>query len=256
MRIRTVKPEFFLHDALFEAERSSGLPIRLAFIGIWCACDREGRFQWEPRRLGMAIMPYDCVDFSAIMDRLEAGGWLTRYEANGKVYGEVPSFATHQIINSRESPSRIPGNPSQSDASATRRARVEHASCDASCDASQGEGKGRGREKEGNARRARDIITLWNSTTSGTSMQPAQATPGNINRIAAIIEGDDRFEVDFALACEFVKADDFYNGAKAGTFVTTLDFMLKRGKAAELAEKQKLISSRRPVKHMLPDIEV
>ena len=68
MRIRTVKPEFFTHEGLFELEKETGLPIRVAFAGLWCAADREGRFKWEPRRLGVQILPYDQVDFSRVLD--------------------------------------------------------------------------------------------------------------------------------------------------------------------------------------------
>ena len=50
MRIRTVKPEFFTHEGLFDAEKATKLPLRVAFVGLWCAADREGRFRWEPRR--------------------------------------------------------------------------------------------------------------------------------------------------------------------------------------------------------------
>ncbi len=56
-RIRTIKPEFFLHDELFELEKETGLPVRLAFIGLWTQCDREGRFKWRPLRLKAAILP-------------------------------------------------------------------------------------------------------------------------------------------------------------------------------------------------------
>ena len=40
-RIRTIKPEFFRHADLYEAERETGLPLRLAFAGLWTAADRE-----------------------------------------------------------------------------------------------------------------------------------------------------------------------------------------------------------------------
>jgi hypothetical protein len=33
-RIRTVKPEFFRHEELYELEKQTGLPLRLAFIGV------------------------------------------------------------------------------------------------------------------------------------------------------------------------------------------------------------------------------
>ena len=108
MRIRTVKPDLFLHDALFDAEKEFGLPLRVAFIGLWCAADREGRFKWEPRRLGAAILPYDGVDFSRVLDALTTRGFVVKYASKGCEFGLVPSFTRHQVINNREAPSILP----------------------------------------------------------------------------------------------------------------------------------------------------
>jgi hypothetical protein len=44
LRIRTVKPEFFKHEKLFDLEKETGLPIRLAWVGLFAISDREGRF--------------------------------------------------------------------------------------------------------------------------------------------------------------------------------------------------------------------
>ena len=60
-RIRTIKPEFFHHHRLYRAELDAKLPLRLAFAGLWCAADREGRFEWEPEQLKAAILPYDDI---------------------------------------------------------------------------------------------------------------------------------------------------------------------------------------------------
>jgi hypothetical protein len=62
-RIRTVKPELFRHDSLFEAEQECQLPLRLAFIGLFTCCDREGRFRWRLRQLKLDVLPYDSIDF-------------------------------------------------------------------------------------------------------------------------------------------------------------------------------------------------
>lgn len=107
MRIRTVKPSFFLHDGLFDLEKSTRLPIRVAFIGLWCAADREGRFEWRPRRLKPCILPHDNLDFGAVLDALAGAGFIVRYGPNGE-FGHIPSFATHQCINVRESDSSLP----------------------------------------------------------------------------------------------------------------------------------------------------
>tara|TARA_R110000868_G_scaffold228591_1_gene481547 strand:+ start:561 stop:1205 length:645 start_codon:yes stop_codon:yes gene_type:complete len=110
MRIRTVKPEFFVHAEIADLEREIGLPVRLAYIGLWCAADRDGKFKWNPRRLGVQILPYDNVDFEAIMDTLEGAGFIEKYEVGDNTYGCVPSFPRHQVINNREPDSLIPSH--------------------------------------------------------------------------------------------------------------------------------------------------
>ncbi len=67
-RIRSVKPEVFKHDGLFDLERETGLPLRLAWIGLWTVCDREGRFPWRPRVLKPEILPHDSIDFADVLN--------------------------------------------------------------------------------------------------------------------------------------------------------------------------------------------
>ena len=192
MRIRTIKPEFFVHEELFDAEAESGLPLRLAFAGLWCASDREGRFQWRPRTLKLGILPYDDVDFGAVLDALEDGGFVVRYEVDGKQYGEIPSWPHHQVINGRESDSKIPQNPAVDDASGTREARVEDAS-DTRHVHARGEGKGR----EGKGKERRDCEA--GSASAGADGpgsqrpehdQPAEAPPAAETAIAVTPEPD------------------------------------------------------------------
>lgn len=148
MRIRTIKPEFFLHEGLFEAEKQTGLPLRVAYAGLWCAADREGRFKWEPRRLGVQILPYDMTDFSRVLDALTTRGFIVRYASTTGEIGLIPSFTTHQVINNRERESELPAPPesldlSGLDACGTRAARDD----DGNAELKSGrEGKG----KEGN----------------------------------------------------------------------------------------------------------
>ena len=108
MRIRTIKPEFFIHAELADLEFDTELPVRLAFIGLWCAADRDGRFKWDARRLGVQILPYDDVDFDTILEALLGAGFIDRYEVEGRTFGCVPSFSRHQVINNREPDSLIP----------------------------------------------------------------------------------------------------------------------------------------------------
>ena len=131
-RIRTIKPELFRHEDLFELESSTGLPIRTAFMGLFTVCDREGRFKWRPRRLKLDVLPYDDVDFSRVLDALATRDFIKMYDVNGETYGYIPSFTDHQLINNKEMPSSIPEPPNnlenpETTGVSTREPRVEHA---------------------------------------------------------------------------------------------------------------------------------
>ncbi len=107
-RIRTIKPDFFRHGGLFDAEQETGLPLRLAFTGLWTACDREGRFAWKPRELKLDALPFDEVDFSRVLDALWTRGHIIKYAVNGVIYGCIPSWHDHQVVNNREAASVLP----------------------------------------------------------------------------------------------------------------------------------------------------
>jgi hypothetical protein len=107
-RIRTVKPDFFRHEGLFDAERTSGLPLRIAFAGLWTAADREGRFAWSPRTLKLDCLPHDAVDFEAVLNALWQYGFVEKYQVEGRDYGFIPSWLKHQHINQREAQSHLP----------------------------------------------------------------------------------------------------------------------------------------------------
>ena len=150
-RIRTIKPEFFKHEDLFDAEKETGLPLRLAFAGLWTVCDREGRFEWRPRAIKTDVLPYDDVDFSRVLDALATRGFIVRYRVDGKDYGFVPGFSRHQLINGRESESKIPDPDQDADIYdySTRQPRVNDASATRhNLARGEGEGKGKGREGE------------------------------------------------------------------------------------------------------------
>jgi len=112
-RARVVHPNFFLNEALFEAEARAQLPLRLAFAGLWTQADREGRFEWRPGVLKLAIMPWDAVDFTAVLDALEAAGFVRSWTHEDRRYGWIPAFRKWQKPHPREAPSRIPPPRSQ-----------------------------------------------------------------------------------------------------------------------------------------------
>ncbi len=107
-RIRTIKPEFFTHEGLFEIEKQSGLPVRVAFAGLFTVADKEGRFEWKPKIIKLKVMPWDEVSFEAVLSALEASGFVRRYMVGDKVFGFIPSWHTHQRVKADEAQSRLP----------------------------------------------------------------------------------------------------------------------------------------------------
>lgn len=106
-RIRHIKPEFFKHELLFEAEEKSKLPCRIALAGLWCVADVEGRFEWAPRRIKLEVLPYDVVDFAKVLDALVAGDFVHKYEVEGKTYGHVRTFHKHQRVDRTKEPASL-----------------------------------------------------------------------------------------------------------------------------------------------------
>ncbi len=103
-RIRTIKPMFFQHERLFEIGKESefGPYVRIAYAGLWTQSDCRGLFEWRPLRLKLGILPWDDIDFGAILDLLQYEGFVVRYSINGKDYGWIPSFSTHQRPHKHE----------------------------------------------------------------------------------------------------------------------------------------------------------
>lgn len=110
-RSRTLHPTFHTNHELFLTESSSGLPLRVAYSGLWCHADREGRFEWNPMRLKLGILPFDGCDFAAVLDALAEAQFIVRYTVDGKDYGHIPTFADHQHPHPREAASKIPAPP-------------------------------------------------------------------------------------------------------------------------------------------------
>jgi len=213
MRIRTIKPEFFHHEGLFEAEAQTNLPLRVAFAGLWCIADREGRFKWEPRRIGVQVLPYDGVDFSRVLDALTTRGFILKYRVNDACFGCIPSFLKHQVINNRESQSVLPDpegnieetpiNTEESDASATREPREDHACTK--------EGKGK-EGKEGVVTRQLSPDLEAFRLRIGAMVRRRPTTPWSTKEIKALKEVFDfnTPEEDILLVEARYKSDDKY----------------------------------------------
>lgn len=107
-RKRQIEPGFFRHEELYMLEKTSGLPCRVAFAGLWTVADREGRFRWKPNELKLDILPYDELDFGRVLEALESSAFIESYEVDGRRYGYIPSWHEHQTPHLKEQASTIP----------------------------------------------------------------------------------------------------------------------------------------------------
>lgn len=107
-RIRTIKPEFFRHDGIADLPPLA----RIAYVGLWCCADREGRLADNPRRLKAEILPYDDVDFDSILEALARAGFVERYTVDGRCLIDIPGFRRHQWPSNKEQDSILPAPPS------------------------------------------------------------------------------------------------------------------------------------------------
>ncbi|MGB9233874.1 MAG: hypothetical protein WCC04_05630 [Terriglobales bacterium] len=112
MHIRNVNPKIFLNYDLADAEATTGQPIFKALVGLWCHADREGRFEWNLRKLQVLIYPYTpTVDLTVILDVLLKQDVVRKYEVNGHTYGWLVTFKDYQYLANKEPDSILPPCP-------------------------------------------------------------------------------------------------------------------------------------------------
>lgn len=102
-RIRTIKPEFFRHEELQAAEVGHpGEYPMMVYAGLWTQCDKQGVFPWKPKILKLDILPFLAFDMAKTLELLESIELVYHFEADGKEYGCIPTFRSHQRINGEE----------------------------------------------------------------------------------------------------------------------------------------------------------
>lgn len=107
MRIRSIKPEFWVSESIGRLSREA----RLLFIGLWSFADDSGRARGAFAAISGALFPYDrdAVEQMPVwFAELEAEGMVVRYKADdGNTYYQLPNWLKHQKIE-KPSASKIP----------------------------------------------------------------------------------------------------------------------------------------------------
>ena len=173
-RIRTIKPEFFLHEELAELSAFA----RLVFIGLWTVADRNGCLPDRPRRLKVTILPYDDdVSFDEILDQLAEHHFIERYSAdNGELFIKITGFSDHQVIRKDEP---IYQNAEKRGRATEKRGRAAD---------KRGRALGKeskGKDQERSTDRVREVVTLWNNTVTEPIPKVTKATDGRTRAVLA-----------------------------------------------------------------------
>lgn len=103
-RARNIKPGLFSNELLVELPAFD----RLAFIGLWCLADREGRLEDRVKRIKIELFPCDDYDVDAGLARLAAAGFISRYQVSGFSVIEIVNFQKHQSPHGTEKDSTLP----------------------------------------------------------------------------------------------------------------------------------------------------
>lgn len=103
-RIRTIKPDFFFDEKITELDHKA----RLAFIGLWCYADKEGKMEDKPKVLKAKLFPYENIDFDKILTVLADVNMISRYAVEGKNFLIINNFQKHQRPHHTEKKSEIP----------------------------------------------------------------------------------------------------------------------------------------------------
>ncbi|WP_293399935.1 hypothetical protein [Polaromonas sp.] len=104
-RARNIKPGFFKNEILGVAD-----PLySLLFEGLWVLADRDGKLEDRPLRIKGEVFPYrEGLDIDAMLDWLQAEGFIRRYKVGSKKYILVLEFVKHQNPHKNETESEIP----------------------------------------------------------------------------------------------------------------------------------------------------
>lgn len=108
MRARNIKPGLYKNDKLAKLPALA----RILFTGLWCYADCEGKFEWNPDRIKVEILPYDKCNIEHLLMSLHEMTFIYRYQVDGQTYGIIPKFLDHQNPHPHEAKSKIPNPPS------------------------------------------------------------------------------------------------------------------------------------------------
>lgn len=104
-RARNIKPAIMDNEDLSDFDPLT----RLLFVYLWMLADREGRLEDRPKRIAAQALPYDrAVDVESMLNDLNEGKFINRYEIKAYRVIQITSFLKHQTPHGTEKDSVLP----------------------------------------------------------------------------------------------------------------------------------------------------
>ena len=103
MRIRTIKPDFWMDETIGELT----IPARLMFIALLNYADDDGNFKVSIKQIKVHTFPYDDINILTLLQELTKHNLIRLYVVEGLSYCNITNFKKHQRIN-RPTPSIHP----------------------------------------------------------------------------------------------------------------------------------------------------
>lgn len=95
------------------------LAARYTWAYLPCHADREGRLRDSSFFLRAQIFPGEAIDMEAVLKELAERRHIIRFQADGRRFIQIRSFARHQAPHARETPSEIPPPPAEGEPKAS-----------------------------------------------------------------------------------------------------------------------------------------
>lgn len=140
-RIRTIKPEFWTHEAIMECSMNA----RLLFIGMWNFADDAGRLKNSPTSLKAQILPSDNLtsrNIHELIMELSVNKRVVLYTVDNTDYIQIRGWDNQKI--NRPNPSKLPPPPLNNSNTTHGVINEPHPP------------EGKGREKEGRGREKKE----------------------------------------------------------------------------------------------------
>jgi hypothetical protein len=211
MRIRTVKPEFWVHPVM------SRLPYdtRILALGLLNLADDEGYFDADPDYIrGAVLFREDSSNVRRMLDELSRSEWIDLCGGPDRPIGRVVNFRKHQRVD-RPQPSRLKQYALDESSTNPRRALDDQSTPD------QGTGKGKDTPivpasgddappappvEDPQLLRAKALFRM----RPGTPLDRSQARAWKIARAAVAGTPDDQWlELESYYAAEIPPRDDY-----------------------------------------------